>query len=50
MVDWQQISGRLVVDPAGFPMGFSSGFLLDFKYGFSIGLDLVFIDFGLGLG
>ena len=31
-------------------MGFSYGFLLDFHMGFPLGLDLVFIDFGLGLG
>ena len=39
-----------MADPTGFLVGFSCGFLLDISYGFSVGLDLVFIDFGLGLG
>ena len=38
-----------MADPTNFRWVFYVGFLLDFSYGLFVELDLVFINFGLGL-
>ena len=40
----------MAADPTNFCWVFHVEFLLKFSYGFSVGLDSIFIDFGLGLG
>ena len=40
----------MAADPTNFCWVFHVEFLLEFSYGFSVGLDSIFIDFGLGLG
>ena len=44
------LAAATMADLTNFRWVFYLGFLLDFSYGFSVGLDLVFIDLCLGLG